>query len=82
MDKSELEQLINEIYNAYQVDLTSKQDLKNEIQKWVHKCSCYSFNQPANIFDCLKTVKKYFYQNLLNLFKNYIVLPVTTCQYE
>ena len=28
MDKSELEQLINEIYNAYQVDLTSKQDLK------------------------------------------------------
>ena len=60
MDKSELEQLINEIYNVYQLDLTSKQDLKNVIRKWVHKCSCFQFNQPINIFDCFKTVKKEF----------------------
>jgi hypothetical protein len=82
MTNSELELLVNEIYDVYNVDLTTKADFKNEIQKWTHKWSTSSTDQPTNILDCLKTVKKDFNPNLFNLFKNYIVLPITTCECE
>jgi hypothetical protein len=42
MTNSELEFLENEIYDVYNVDLTTKADFKNEIQKWTHKWSTSS----------------------------------------
>ena len=75
MDKIELELLVKEVYDVYQVDLSTKQDLKNEVQKWVYKCSCSLVKQLATI-RFLKNSKKYFYPNLFNLFKNFTILPI------
>ncbi len=61
---------------------------KKERERVISFCECtisklgkFKFKS-TNILDCLKTVKKDFNTNLFYLFKNYIVLPITTCECE